>query len=197
VDTAILVRHGESEFSARGAVNGDPKGSCPLTPAGAEQARRLGRLLAETELDLCVTSEFPRVIDTADLALDGRDVPRLVVPELNDPRPGAFEGGNLADYRQWARSATSSDAPPGDGETRHALVMRLARGYRRVLARPEQTVLVVGHSLPIAYVLEALDGRAPSPSIPLVPYAEPHRLGAAELERAVEVLEDWTRAPTW
>jgi broad specificity phosphatase PhoE len=197
VETAILVRHGETEYSVRGEVNGDPVGSCPLTRTGVQQARRLGRLLAEERIDLCVTSEFPRAVETADLALDGRSVPRLVVADLNDPHPGDFEGGLLADYRRWARESSSADVPPGNGESRRELAVRYARGYRTVLARPERVVLVVGHSLPTAYVLEALNGRDPARTVPLVPYAEPHPVDAEELERAVERLEAWSLAPTW
>jgi broad specificity phosphatase PhoE len=60
MDEVILARHGESELSVVGTVNGDPAVACALTAAGREQARRLGELLADTELDLCVTSEFER-----------------------------------------------------------------------------------------------------------------------------------------
>ncbi|MDQ3875492.1 MAG: histidine phosphatase family protein [Actinomycetota bacterium] len=195
--TAILVRHGESEFSVRGAVNGDPAVVCPLTERGREQARALGRTLVHERIELCVTSAFPRVVETADVALDGREVPRLVFRELNDPKAGEFEGGPLSRYRGWAHSHTSADEPPGGGESRVSLVSRYARGFRRVLERPEEVVLVVAHSLPIAYVLRALDGAGPVRDIPVVDYAVPHRLEAAQLERAIECLEAWAAAPTW
>src|SRR5262245_8956836 len=74
VETLLLARHGESEYSARGAVNGDPRIACPLTDTGREQARALGRALAGDRVDLCVVTEFERVRETADLALAGRDV---------------------------------------------------------------------------------------------------------------------------
>ena len=195
--SAILVRHGESEFSVRDAVSGDPSVDCPLTELGREQARRLGRLLENERVDVCVTSAFPRAIQTADIALEGRRVARVVLPELNDPKAGEFEGGALSAYRAWAHSHTSADEPPGGGESRAALVARYARGFRRVLERPEDVALVVGHSLPIAYVLRAVAGDGPVQRIPVVEYAHPHRLTAAELERAIERLEAWVAAPTW
>src|SRR5262249_59296238 len=46
VEEAILARHGESELSLRGLMNGDPGVECPLTPAGVDQAPPLGGLLA-------------------------------------------------------------------------------------------------------------------------------------------------------
>ena len=40
---AFFARHGESEYSVRGLLNGDVAVSVGLTPAGVEQARRLRR----------------------------------------------------------------------------------------------------------------------------------------------------------
>jgi len=191
VETVVLARHGESVFSARGLVNGDIAVSCPLTERGEEEARALGEALAGEPIDLCVTSEFERAQQTADLALAGRDVPRLVLAELNDPRYGVFEGAALDDYREWAWSHGSGEAPSG-GESRRELVARYASGYRLLLRRPEQSLLVVSHSLPIAYALGE-----PRPRTQMVEHASAHRLSAAELSTAVACLEAWLEAPTW
>jgi phosphoserine phosphatase len=192
VETAILVRHGESEFSVRAAVSSDPAVACPLTAEGREQARALGRTLAAESIDLCVVTEFERTRQTAELALAGRGVPTVVVPELNDPRAGRFEGGPLDEFRAWAWNHGSADEPPGGGESRLAVAQRLALGYRFVLERPEATVLVVGHALPMAYAL----GGA-TPRIDLLEYVRPYPLGRDELEAAVGRLEAWAAAPTW
>ena len=197
METAILARHGESEFSVRGATNGDPLVAVALTDEGIEQARRLGRLLADVELDLCATSEFERAQQTADLALAGRAVPRLIVAELNDVRFGSFEGKTLDEYRAWAGDNGPTIPAPGGGESRAATVERYVRAYRVLLARPERTVLVVAHGLPIRYVLNALADVDPAPRVDQVPYAEPFTLGRAELERAVERLERWAADPVW
>ena len=197
MDSVILARHGESIFSEHLLVNGEVSVPGPLTRRGEEEARALGREIAGDAIDLCVTSEFERTRQTADLALAERDVPRLVVPELNDPHYGEFEGRDLAAYRSWAGLAASDDAVPGGGESRRVIIERYARGFRLVLARVERCVLVVAHSLPIAYVLAAGDGALPSRRVPLAEHARPYRLAADELERAVALLEDWCAAPTW
>lgn len=197
MDEVILARHGESELSVVGTVNGDPSVACTLTAAGEDQARRLGDQLAGVELDLCVTSEFERAQQTADLALAGRDVPRLVLPELNDVRFGRFEGGTLADYREWAAANEPTVEAPGGGESRSATVARYVRAYRAILARPERTVLVVAHGLPIRYVLNALEETDPAPLVEQVAYAEPYRLTAAELDLATTRLERWAAEPAW
>jgi broad specificity phosphatase PhoE len=197
MDEVILARHGESELSVVGTVNGDPAVACALTATGREQARRLGESLADTELDLCLTSEFERVRETADLALAGRDVPRLVLPELNDVRFGSFEGRTLADYREWASANEPTVEAPGGGESRSGTVARYVRAYRTILGLPERMVLVVTHGLPIRYVLNALAETDPAPLVEQVAYAEPYALPRDELGRAVDRLERWAAQPAW
>jgi broad specificity phosphatase PhoE len=197
VKRAILARHGESEYNVRGALNGDITVACALTGVGLEQARLLGKRLRAGQLDLCVTSEFERARETADVALRGRDVPRLVLPELNDPLYGDYEGALLEEYRAWAACMSSSAAPGERGESRQAIVERYTRGFRKLLARPEASILVVAHSLPVAYALGARDGLEPGPRVPLATNATPYEFTSAELERATELLERWVAAPTW
>jgi broad specificity phosphatase PhoE len=196
VDRVVLARHGESERSVEGLTNGDPRVACALTAAGRAEAQRLGAELAADPIDLCVTSEFERVQETADLALAGRDVPRLVLADLNDIRFGEFEGRPLTEYRAWAHAHGPEDVVPG-GDSRAQTVARYVRAYRTILARPEKTVLVVTHGLPVRYVLDALEGRNPAAAVAQVPYAEPFRLTAAELAAAVDRLESWVAAPAW
>jgi broad specificity phosphatase PhoE len=197
VEQVLLARHGESELSVQGLTNGDPMVECGLTDRGRTQARRLGRQLSGTPLDLCVVSEFQRARETAELALDDRDVPLLVLPGLNDIRFGAFEGRLLADYRAWARAHGPEEAAPGGGDSRAATVARYAAAFRTILSRPERTALVVAHSLPIRYVLDAAAGGSPGPIVEQVPYAEAFALDAGQLTEAVELLEGWAREPTW
>ena len=196
METVILARHGESELSAAGLVSGDPAEPRGLTEIGREQARRLGERLADEPIDLCVTSEFVRVRQTADLALAGRGIPRLVVGELNDVRFGEFEGRPFEVYRAWARERDPTEEPPG-GESRAEVAARYVRGFRRILERPERTILVVAHGLPLRYTLLALEDLDPTPIVEQVPLAEPYRLTRAELERATARLERWSRSPVW
>ena len=196
MEAVILARHGESDFSARGLVSGDPTvDGGGLTAAGREQARALGSMLAAEPVDLAVTSELLRARETAAIALAGRDVPELVLPELNDIRFGRYEGGLLSDYRAWARSAGPSDDCPGGGESRASAAARFARGYRAVLARPERLALVVCHGLPVRYAVNAAEGRDPSSTVDPVEYAEAYRLTAEELDVAADRLERWAAAP--
>jgi len=192
MERLIVARHGESSYSARGLLNGDPSVRCPLTAAGRGQAQRLGELVRAVQLDLCVTSAFERTQETAELALAGRPVPRLVVPELNDHPAGEFEGKAIDDYLAWAHAAPSGRPIPGAVESRVDALRLFARGYRLLLERPERTILAVLHSLPISYLVSG-----PLRRLPLLEYAEPVGVDAADVLAAVERLEAWAGAPTW
>ena len=194
---ALLVRHAESELGARGLVDGAAGTANPLTAAGREQARRLAERLAGEPIDLCVTSRFERARETAALALDGREVPRLVVPELDEIGFGRWEGGPFDDYAAWAWSAPPDVEPPGCGESRQAVAARFAAGFRRVLERTEPTVLAVVHGLTVRYTIDAAAGLVPAQWVEQIALAEPHELDEAALRRAVEVLEGWARRPVW
>jgi probable phosphoglycerate mutase len=197
MEELILVRHAESEYSARGLLNGDPRVAVALTEKGREQARRLGDVLRETEVGLCVTSQFARTIETADIAFAGRELPRLVVPELNDHPAGDYEGGLLSEYLEWAHGTQPTDFVPGTRETRADVLVKFTRGYALLLARPERTVVAILHSLPILYLLEAVAGNDPVARVGLLPYADPRTLDRGEVTEALVRLERWLENPVW
>jgi len=197
VERAILARHGESVLGAEGRLNGDPTVDNPLTAGGEAQARALAAALADVDLELGVASEFPRTRSTLALALARRDVPTLVMAELNEIRFGRWEGSPFDGYLEWAWSHGPEEPCPGGGETRADAVRRLASGFRTILARPERTVLVVGHGLALRYLLDAAEGSDPSPMLDQVPLAEPISLEAADFRAALERLERWCRRPVF
>jgi broad specificity phosphatase PhoE len=178
-------------------MNGDVTVPVGLTETGRHEAGRLAESLRDEGIELCVTSAFQRAQETADIALEGRDVPRLVLPELNDPLYGDYEGAHLDVFRDWAAAQPSTAVPGPGGESRVAIVDRYVRGFRTILACPEESILVVCHSLPIAYALAAREGRPPASREPLVEYAVAYPFTTAELERAADVLAEWAASPTW
>jgi broad specificity phosphatase PhoE len=192
METAILVRHAESELNVLEILNGDRSVACGLTKRGREQARRLGPLVRP---DLAMTSSFERARETAALAWPG--VPREEDADFDEIRFGRWEGDGWRGYVDWAREAGPMDVAPGGGESRAAAVTRYARAYRRLLARPEQTIALVAHGLVVRYVLLAAAGHQPQPVLEGVPAAEPFRFSRRELAAAVDVLEEWLREPAW
>jgi broad specificity phosphatase PhoE len=198
MDRLILARHAESEYSVRGLLNGDPTARVGLTERGEEEARRLARELAGTQIDLGVHTGFPRTRATLDLALAGRDVAVVEELRLADPRAGSFEGLTLDEYRAWAWNRGSREEAPGGGESRFAIVQRYVDAYRALLESREETILAVVHALPIAYLLLAREGEPPRPRMDVdVELARPYPFTEEELGRALGVLRVWCASPTW
>jgi 2,3-bisphosphoglycerate-dependent phosphoglycerate mutase len=193
----LLVRHAESELGALGLVDGDPDRANALSETGREQAEQLRARLEGKPVDLLVTTRLQRTRETAELALGRRDVPRLVVAELDEIRFGRWEGRPFEEYAGWAWTAGPTERAPGDGESRQAVAARFAAGWRRVLERPEQTVLAVVHGLIVRYTLDAARGLVPAQRADQVALAEPYELSDDELRAAVRTLEGWAQRPVW
>jgi 2,3-bisphosphoglycerate-dependent phosphoglycerate mutase len=119
--TLVLLRHGESEWNAKGLFTGWV--DVTLSSAGEEEARRGGRLLLDAEVlpDVVHTSLLTRAIQTANLALGAADLLWLPVSRswrLNERHYGALQGKNKAQTReefgdeQFALWRRSYDVPP-------------------------------------------------------------------------------------
>ncbi len=189
----LLARHGQSVFNVAGIVNGDPSRDRGLTEQGAEEARRLGGQIEPVAIDLLVTSPFPRVLQTASLALGSRDVPHVVDADLGDVRIGELEGGTLDDYRAQPAHDDPTLRFPG-GESLHEAALRYAAAFERLLARAEAVTLVVCHDIPVRYAVNAAAGSADL-NVPLhgVANATPYVFDEAALGRAVERIHALTR----
>jgi broad specificity phosphatase PhoE len=153
----VIARHAESTLNIAQRINGDPAVEVPLTEVGREEARQLGIQLANVPLDACVHTRFGRTRDTAAIAVAGRDVPMMVEPLLDDIDIGDLEGRSIDDYRAWKRAHQRSDPFPG-GESLDDAGRRYARGFRRLLERPEERLLIVCHEIPLRYALNAAGG---------------------------------------
>jgi probable phosphoglycerate mutase len=171
-----------------------------LTEKGREEARLLGQQLAHVPVDLCVHSRFDRTRETAAIALGGRGVPFVVEPLLDDIDVGELEGQTLEEYRSWKREHTRADAFPA-GESLDDAAQRYARAFRHLLARPERTILVLCHEIPLRYAINAADGSddLDGPARQLA-NATPYLFDEDALERAAAQIErlvapDWSRAP--
>ncbi len=182
----VLVRHGQSELNVTRRINGDPSVPVGLTEQGEAEAAALRLQLAGIALDLCVHTRFGRSRATAKIALEGRDIPVEVEPLLDDIDVGELEGRTIDDYRAWKMEHTRRDAFPG-GESLDDSARRYADAYERLVARPEQRILVVCHEIPVRYAIngaagsDELDGPAHE-----IGNCIPHLFDENGLARAVE-----------
>ena len=153
----VIARHAHSTLNVERRINGDPTVEVPLTDEGREEARQLGIQVANVPFDLCVHTRFGRTRDTLAIAVEGRGLPVVVEPLLDDVDVGELEGQSIDDYRAWKRAHRRSDPFPG-GESLDDVARRYAQAFRRLLERPEQRLLVVCHEIPLRYALNAAGG---------------------------------------
>ena len=189
----VLIRHAHSTLNVEGRVNGDPTVPVPLTEQGRAEAQRLGHQLAYLPLELCVHTRFARTRETAAEVLRGRDVPELEEPLLDDIDIGELEGETIEDYRAWKRQHARSEPFPA-GESLDDAARRYAAAFRRLLERPEHSVLVVCHEIPVRYALNAAGGSdeldAPEHSIP---NATPYLFDERALAQAAQRIDQLVR----
>ena len=185
----VFTRHAESTLNSENRINGDPAVPVALTEQGREEARLLGLQVAHIRLEVCICTRFTRTRETAEIALEGRDVPIEVEPLLDDIDVGDLEGIPLEDYRAWKREHTRRDPFPG-GESLDAAARRYAQAFRSLLARAATSVLVVTHEIPLRYAINAADGSddLDGPAHQLA-NATPYLFDEEALARAVEGIE--------
>ena len=189
----LLARHGQSLFNVDQVVNGDPALDRGLSEQGIEEAERLGSQLAALPLDLVAVSPFPRALQTANIALDGREVAHLVEEDLGDVRIGELEGKSLDAYRESPGHHDRKVRFPG-GESLDEAALRYASAFERLLARDEQVTFVVCHEIPVRYLANAAAGSDDlNGPLHLVANAAPYLFDEASLGRAVGRVRELAR----
>jgi 2,3-bisphosphoglycerate-dependent phosphoglycerate mutase len=151
----VLIRHGASADAIPGKPfdlidgHGDP----PLSPAGQEQARAVGRRLASESLDALFVTGLTRTVQTAAPLAERLGLEPVVVPELREVKLGDWEGGEFRIRAQSgdpiAMRAVAEerwDVIPG-AETMDALADRVRRGIDAVIEQtgPDRRAAAVVH----------------------------------------------------
>jgi probable phosphoglycerate mutase len=136
----VLVRHGETEWSASGRHTG--RTDIPLTDAGREQARRLGRALAGRTFTKVLVSPLSRATETARLAGFGDRM--TLDDELQEWDYGVYEGRTRVEIAREEPGWTVWTRPIRGGETLQQLGARADRVITRLLPL-DGDVLIVSH----------------------------------------------------
>ncbi|HZS30045.1 MAG TPA: histidine phosphatase family protein [Gaiellaceae bacterium] len=153
----LVVRHGQSLFNVDKVVNGVPDLDRGLSEQGIEEAQQLAKQIAGLPLELVAVSPFPRALQTANIALAGREVPHLVDDDLGDVRIGELEGKSLDAYRAAPAHSNRQERFPG-GESLDEAALRYVAAFGRLLAREERTILAVCHEIPVRYLVNGAAG---------------------------------------
>jgi broad specificity phosphatase PhoE len=156
VSELLVVRHGQTEWSARGQHTGLT--DMPLLPAGEDDARRLRPVLAERHIAHVLVSPLARARRTAELAglIDG-EADCVVDGDLVEVDYGGYEGLTTPQIREQLGSPWSlwtDGTVPGrtPGETLTQVADRVDRVLDRVrplLAHGDVALVAHGHVLRI------------------------------------------------
>ena len=161
--TLIVIRHGETAWNREKRMQGTT--DTPLSDVGREQARALGRRLADHAFAALYTSDLARARDTARAIaeLTGREA--VTDPRLQERRFGIFEGLTaeeiVARYPEEHARFASRDpdyAVPG-GESARSFTGRCIGCLAEIAGRhPGAEVVVVTHGLVLDSLYRAAHG---------------------------------------
>lgn len=137
-----LVRHGESLWNVEGRYQGQQDSG--LTPDGRAQAARFGEEFATRvpQPDVVVSSDLPRVRDTAQQYADRVGASVSYDPALREMSVGDWAGLTMEEAEQRhpeivAAVAAGQDIARGGGETFAETRERVAAAIERVVAQLE------------------------------------------------------------
>ncbi len=133
-----LVRHGETVDNARQLIQGQKQGA--LNDKGRSQAEVLSREMSQTPIDVFVSSDLRRAIDTAEILARPHGKAVVTTPLLRERDWGSFTGRYIPDLK--------GAAWPDDVESLDALLARADRFLDFIRTNyPGQRVLAVGHGI--------------------------------------------------
>ncbi|HZA89010.1 MAG TPA: histidine phosphatase family protein [Solirubrobacterales bacterium] len=157
--TLFVIRHGETEASARGVYSS--RAEIPLTEEGRAQAGRAAERLRGAGIDAVRTSPLDRALDTAQLIAEAAGAPLAVDERLREIDYGPLEGLNRleaeerfgAAYTGW-RERPFEARLPGMEPLDHAL--ERARSAAVDAVADARRPLLVAHQGILRLVLIAL-----------------------------------------
>ncbi len=138
-----VLRHGTTIWNEKALLQGDT--DIPLDENGIRLAEELGKALQHTRFDKCYSSPLSRAMQTAELALGGRDLPIMKEPRLREMGFGVMEGKHVS------RDSKEADpgllkalyvqmegyVPPKGGETLQHLLDRTRDFFEELVRNPE------------------------------------------------------------
>ncbi|MEJ8643619.1 histidine phosphatase family protein [Streptomyces sp. MS1.HAVA.3] len=190
--TTYIVRHGQTNYSKRYLVNGDPTKHIHLNEEGRQSLSRAWTILPLHSVSTWLTSEFPRAKQTTSLLMGVPAATLIVDGQLNELDYGEFEGSPFLEYAVWLDAHGAGQRPPGAAESQREGIRRMLSGVLAALEHPGPRVLV-GHGLLVSVLLWHRH-RSPDDPMPLffpeAPYVEPVAIPDDELPILITALLD-------
>lgn len=134
----LLVRHGETVDNVNQIMQGLTQGE--LTQKGVLQAEELAQQMRDEQIDVFVSSDLKRSIDTCRIIAQSHGLPVVQTPLLRERDWGGFTGRFIPDLKD--------ETWPDDIESITDLRTR-AKAFLDFICEqyPGKTVLAVGHGI--------------------------------------------------
>ena len=134
----LLVRHGETVDNVNQIMQGQTQGE--LTQKGVLQAEELAQQMRDELIDVFVSSDLKRSIDTCRIIAQSHGLPVVQTPLLRERDWGGFTGRFIPDLKD--------ETWPDDIESITDLRTR-AKAFLDFISEqyPGKTVLAVGHGI--------------------------------------------------
>ena len=147
-----IIRHGKTEWNERHKLQG--RTDVPLNAEGREMARKAAAEYKDVHFDICFSSPLIRAKETAQILLEGRDIPIYTDDRLMEMCFGIYEGiENSFQIPDCPINVLFKDPgnytdPPEGAESLDELFARTG-AFLKDLVQPQldlgKDVLIVGH----------------------------------------------------
>ena len=162
-----VMRHGETTWNTEWRLQGSS--DIPLNENGKEMARDTGKGLLDIPFDLCFTSPLSRARETAELVLQGRNVPIIADERLREISFGEWEGNSTKgpdspiprDMLNCFFNKPEDYVPPKGAEPLVSLCLRTKNFLEEIIANPEyqdKTILITSHGCAARGVMQKVYG---------------------------------------
>lgn len=152
-----IMRHGKTDWNVLHKLQG--RTDIPLNAEGRNMARKAAETYKDIHFDICYCSPLKRARETAEILLEGRNIPILFDDRLKEMSFGEYEGTKSSFSTENKYQAENSQVnilfeaperyiPPKDGESFEDLYKRTGEFLKEVVLpqlKDEKDVLIIGH----------------------------------------------------
>jgi broad specificity phosphatase PhoE len=142
----ILVRHGQTDANVNHRLQGQSDGQ--LNAMGRQEVERVGLLLKDTQIDVIVSSDLIRAIDTAAAIAHYHNLPVNTSPLVREWNCGEWDGRPAEEFIAIVKNLTIPMAelrPPG-GETLTEVRIRASAFVKDMTEKyPGKTIVLCSH----------------------------------------------------
>ena len=159
----FLVRHGETEYNARGICQGQLL-DVGLNKHGREQAQNLAAMLQEKNIGAIYSSPLKRARQTADIIAQSLNLPVNEHPQLVEGSFGAADGTSMDIVRTWSTYPLWINPDPkyddvhyANGESKRQIRARVLAALNEICTHEKaENILIVAHSAIVRFLSWAI-----------------------------------------